>query len=293
MKFSKLDLAYYSFYLRSLNLEEVKSFPEEIDFNFLKEYWLLSRKRELPPLPELYSLKDNIFKFKDQKMISIFDEEYPRAFLGLERPPMAFFAKGNLELLHKDSISIVGSRKLQDSVEEWAELHLFNFFQHYKPVVVSGAAFGVDKLAHKMALRCECSTVAILPCGFDNLYPKSFSKMANQILESGGLLVSEYLPLEEVRKHYFHERNRLIAALSRLIFVMQAQRKSGSLVTANIARMMDRELVSLPGDPMNSHFWGSNDLIADGAGFVRDRDDLVNFYFLCNPSTKKQMELRL
>ena len=281
MKIPKHLLArYYSFYLPSLKIAEWQNLPDPVSSDFLRQYWRQSRRKDLPPLPTLTQL-EALFRQWEQnyQVIDFTQAEYPSEFLLLEDAPLSFFAQGNLRLLtEQQRIGVVGSRKLRASVEDWSELHLQAFLKSYRPIVVSGAAQGVDRLAHELALRCRCQTIALLPCGLDEIYPESFSQLKPRLLEQGALLLSEYLPSEKVRKHYFVQRNRLIVALARLVLVLQAERRSGSMLTANIARGMDREIAALPGDPTDPVFWGSNDLLAEGAHFLRDRDDVLGLY---------------
>jgi len=140
--------------------------------------------------------------------------------------------------------------------------------------VVSGGARGVDQWAHRLAIDSRQSTVCILPSGLLNAYPPAAEPLWARILESGGCLMSTCALNEPMRKHFFHVRNRWIAGLSDLCLVVEANRRSGSLLTAKLANDESREVCTLPVSPMSSQGLGNLDLLMSGATMVRDRHDL-------------------
>lgn len=281
MNLSRKEFYLASIYQKGLQFNEVLDFTnkDEIEYSALEKY--LKKGAELIS-KQVIAEKLDLIRQRSDEFVHLCpgDSLYPKAFFNLESPPKNLFVKGNVDLLAKESLGIVGSRKLRHSVIEWAEIHLTSFLESYPIAIASGAAQGVDQLAHRIALRKSVPTLAFLPSGFDRLYPHSFKKIANEIVEEGGALVSEYPPEFEVKKYSFHARNRLIAGFSKCLFVMQAERKSGSLITANQARFSGKEVCALPGNPVDSVFFGTNDLIADGATIIRDRDDLVTMFSL-------------
>lgn len=265
-----------------IDINKLRGLPEDFNVNRIIDLPFLKERKKREYLDKnflLNKIAEQESKTDEYELLCLGDENYPKQFFKLENPPACLYLKGNVELLTGKSIGIVGSRKLRHSVLEWAEIHLSSFLEKYPVSVVSGAAHGVDQLGHRLALRKKVPTIAFLPSGFDRLYPLSFKKISQQILDQGGLLVSEYPPDFEVKKYSFHARNRLIAAFSKLVFVLQAERKSGSLITANQARFMGTDLAALPGNPIDPVFFGSNDLIAEGAVMIRDRDDLASLYY--------------
>jgi DNA processing protein len=141
-------------------------------------------------------------------------------------------------------------------------------------VVVSGGARGIDQKAHAMSLRSKSSTVAILPSGIGNPYPGEFRNWFDKIIDSGGAILSSLEPSAPVRKQYFESRNRLIVALAKLVFVVEARRKSGSIMTARLARELGRTVALLPAFPGEIKSDGCVDLLFDGGFPVRDADDV-------------------
>lgn len=196
---------------------------------------------------------------------------FPHRLRKLDRPPAEIYFEGDLDLLSKPYISIVGARDAEAWVEEWLDQEVAPILKKRNIGVVSGGARGVDQWSHWMCCRTQNSTIAVLPSGCGAKYPASLEKFGNK--NNVGFL-SEYPDGTKMRKYHFYQRNRLIAALSPLTLVVQASEKSGTMITARCAIDLNSVVATLPGHPVNSRFSGNNQLLFEGAQMVRGRADL-------------------
>ena len=177
-------------------------------------------------------------------IISFEDKEYPdhkMCSIPKNEKPIILYGMGNIELLHKDSIAIIGSRNTdQDYFIIGVEL---GKLLSSKYTIISGLALGSDSAAHKGALLNNGNTIAILANGLHTIYPKENKDLANQIFTSGGLLLSEYPPFSVTQRHFFAQRDRLQAAFSKAIIVVETGVKSGTMITMNYAREYSKKIL--------------------------------------------------
>lgn len=207
--------------------------------------------------------------------------DYPDEFFDLIDPPLFLAYRGKPVWKERPCLSVVGSREPGPVALEWMELHLDEVIRRRGMVTVSGGARGIDQKAHAISIRAGRPTVAFLPSGLFRLYPADFAAWIPEILACGGAVLSEFHPLKEMRRHHFEKRNRMIAALGRLLFVVEARRRSGSTMTARLARELSRTVCVLPSSPGNPRAAGTLDLLFDHAFPLRDAADLITLFDLC------------
>ncbi len=203
------------------------------------------------------------------------DQHYPKRLLDLSDPPERLFFIGDIEVLVRPSIAIVGSREASAQglrYAHWFASRLSLAGYH----VISGLARGVDSAAHRGAIEKGRlhKTIAVCGNGLDSVYPKENSFLAAQIAENG-LLLSEYPPGIGPKGSHFPKRNRIIAALSIGTLVIEAAQKSGSLITANLANALGREVFAIPGPITSKLYEGSHRLIQQGAKLVIKVEDVL------------------
>ncbi len=238
----------------------------------LKEYlsyrthWLTEVKLQMDTLQ-----KENI------KVCHYYSEDYPKPFKNMDTPPLFLSYRGDLKSLNLPCLSIVGTRDPSQDACKWMETYLYQVVKGHRFTVISGAAMGIDRYAHSIANICKRPTIAILPSGIANIYPKVFESEVEEVLSNGGALISEYECYQTMQKHHFYQRNRLIAALGNLLLVVEAKRKSGSLITAKYAMSMGKDILVLPSSPLDTDKLGTLDLLFDGAFPVRDDLDLLSY----------------
>ncbi len=205
-------------------------------------------------------------------VLTVLDEAYPDCLRNLTEPPYVLYYKGDLELLNYDSVAVVGSRMPQTYATMMTETIIGELAKRF--VIVSGLAKGIDALAHRQGLK-EISTIAILGCGIDFIYPIENGTLYDEI-EKKGLILSEYpgkvLPL----KHRFPWRNRIVAALGKVLIVMQADLKSGSMITVRAALDLGKDIYTIPYPITALEGRGCNLLIQQGAGIILDQEDLMS-----------------
>lgn len=201
--------------------------------------------------------------------------DYPAEFFSLEDPPLFLSCRGPAAWKGRLCLSVVGSRDPSPQALDWMELYLMRYLKRNRMIsTVSGGARGVDQKAHAISLRAQLPTVVFLPSGLAKPFPSEMRDWQSEILSVGGCLISEFAPTQDVRKHHFVKRNRMIAALSRVLFIVEARRRSGSTLTARLAREHSRTLCVLPGFPSDPRMAGTVDLLFDGAFPIRDDHDL-------------------
>jgi len=201
--------------------------------------------------------------------------DFPAELLSMSDPPYFLSYYGKPVWLEQPSFAIVGSRELSARGELWCEQILPQVIRELPMTVVSGGARGVDQVAHRTALRAGRPTLALIPSGLRQIYPEAFAQWARPIADAGGAVISEFAPSAEMRKHYFVRRNRLISGLGVATLVVEARRKSGSLLTARHTLEQGKPLFVLPSHPMDSENLGALDLMLEGATPVRDAQDLI------------------
>ena len=208
------------------------------------------------------------------RLLLLQDEDFPEMLTqGITAPPVLFL-RGNVQLLHKPSAAIVGSRHATPQAMRIAKDFGRALSEKDIPVV-SGMASGIDTAAHQGALQAGGGTIAVWGTGIDRIYPPSNKSLAYEIAEKG-LIVSEF-PLDtRPLAGNFPRRNRLIAALSQVTLVVEAALESGSLITAKLAAEMGREVMAVPGSIDNPHSKGCHKLIKDGAKLVECLDDILH-----------------
>lgn len=206
------------------------------------------------------------------KVVEKGEELYPEKLAEIDNPPERLFCIGDLRLLKKRAVAVVGSRKASEYGKQVA-MRIGKEAAENGVVLVSGMAKGIDSFGHLGALKSTGETIAVLGCGIDVCYPKENMKLYEEIKESG-LIVSEYPPGTAPKPYMFPERNRIISALSEVIVVVEAGSNSGSLITAEIGASQGKTVMAVPGN-INAHFsLGTNKLIADGAAIVTVVDDV-------------------
>lgn len=207
-------------------------------------------------------------------LLTLSDAAYPKALLEIADPPLALFASGNLGLMARRGIAVVGSRNATRQGLEDA----FNFSASLSRsglCIVSGLALGVDGAAHRGGLAGAGGSIAVLGNGPDRIYPAAHEGLARQ-LENVGLLLSEHAPGAAPRAHHFPRRNRLISGLSEGVLVIEAAERSGSLVTARQALEQGRDVFALPGSIHSPLARGCHALIKQGAALVEAPADVLS-----------------
>jgi len=205
--------------------------------------------------------------------IRLGDEAYPELLAGIPGPPERLYVVGDPEILHLPALAIVGSRNPTSGGAQNA----FEFARHLGRTgfcIVSGLAQGIDAAAHRGALAAEAPTVAFLGHGIDRVYPASNHGLAREIARHGAL-VSEFALGTAPNRALFPQRNRLISGLSLGTLVVEAARRSGSLITARLASEQGREVFAIPGSIHNPLTRGCHQLIRQGAKLVEAADDIV------------------
>ena len=206
-------------------------------------------------------------------LVTLADADYPKALLEIADPPPLLYAKGNLALLNKLSIAIVGSRNASVQGEKNAEAFAQGLAEHGL-CIVSGLALGIDGAAHRGALKAKGDTIAVVGTGLDMVYPAQHRDLAHQIASSG-LILSEF-PLGTLSKpQNFPRRNRLISGLSLGCLVVEANLKSGSQITARLSAEQGREVFAIPGSIHSPLAKGCHQLIKQGAKLVDSLQDIV------------------
>lgn len=201
--------------------------------------------------------------------------DYPEAFLKhLDTTPLLISYIGHPSWSKNFNLGVVGSRKINSLTRDWINEELYSFLSLNQVSIISGGARGVDQSAHLCALRSKQPTFVFLPSGLEKIYPSGLSDWQDEILNCGGAFISEYWPTEEIKKHYFIERNRLIASLSDFVLVAQGELRSGTMLTAKWALELGRDLGVIPGHPKDSSFSGNLDLIRSGIQPIIDSQDL-------------------
>ncbi|MDQ0270242.1 DNA-processing protein DprA [Cytobacillus purgationiresistens] len=213
------------------------------------------------------------YELNEIKMISIFDDTYPQLLKETYEPPWMLYAKGNLSLLNKKKLSVVGSRQATEYGHHVIE-RLFPKLIDNGIVIVSGLAKGIDTLAHREAMYSGGNTIAIIGGGFYHIYPQSNNQLAVEMMKNH-LILSEYPPNTRPARWHFPMRNRIISGISRGTLIIQAKSKSGSLITANSALQEGREVFAVPGNIFSPHAEGTNDLIKQGAKLVQTAEDIL------------------
>lgn len=194
--------------------------------------------------------------------ITFYDEEYPPALRETYDYPIVLYTKGNSSLLSTDCIAVVGTRTPTNYGHKVCNSFTRDFARAGL-TVVSGFARGVDSIAHKACVETGSPTIAVFACGLDVCYPAEFKGLYEALLQSGGLVVSEYPLGTKPLQYHFPERNRIISGLSRGVFLPEATLKSGSLITARLAIEQGKELFVVPGNINSPESEGTNKLLQE------------------------------
>lgn len=257
-------------------------------YNNPKNLWNKTKEELISDgLKEIYAnrIADNQFRTNLDKYlkymkennietITIYDKEYPDKLRVIYDPPVVLYVKGNKKILNEKSIAIVGCRLSSKYGENIAKKLAYNLSLN-NINVISGLARGIDSFAHKGSLKGRGETIAVVGCGLDVIYPQENKNLFNEILQKGGLIISEYVIGTKPLAKNFPRRNRIISGLSNGVIVVEAREKSGTLITVDFALEQGKNIYAIPGNIDNPNAYGTNELIKQGAKVVTNVGDIL------------------
>jgi len=210
------------------------------------------------------------------------DKEYPSLLkkIGKDAPKQLYCKKSAYSFdksIFENCLAVVGSRKLthygKQAIERIVgELALAGI------TIVSGFMYGGDAVAHQTAVKVKGRTIAVMPCGVDRISPEDQEELYNEIIENNGMIISEYEGNMAPALWTYPRRNRIVAGLSKAVLVIEAGEKSGSLITANLAKKFKRKIFAVPGPITSSVSIGTNMLIKEGAEMVTEARDILRWF---------------
>ena len=209
--------------------------------------------------------------------ITLEDNNYPEQLRKIENSPKQLYLEGNIKLLNVPGIAIIGSRECTKYGEKMAkkfakELSLYGL------TIISGMAKGIDSFAHIGCIEGTAKTIAVLPSGLNNIYPQENEKLYKDILENGGLIVTEYEENEKADYNKFLERNRIVSGLAIGTLVVEGGHRSGTSVTAKLTKNQEKNIFCIPSSLENKKGITPNRLIKEGAFLVTEVEDIISKY---------------
>ena len=209
-------------------------------------------------------------------IIKLKSEEFPPQLLEIPQPPKSLYIRGRLPSKDAVYLAVVGSRNYTSYGKDICE-KLIKGLKGFPIVIVSGLALGIDSIAHKTAIGVGLTTMAFPGSGLDNkvLYPRTNISLADEIIKNNGCLISEFEPNFISTLYSFPQRNRLMAGISKAVLIIEAEEKSGTLITARLALDYNRDVLAVPGSAFSSNSNGTNWLIKQGATPVTSSDEIL------------------
>lgn len=220
-------------------------------------------------------------------------EKFPKALFEIPEPPEKLWILGELPKDNLIYLCVVGSRKFTNYGKEACE-KIIEGLKGYPIVIVSGFAMGIDTIAHKKALQVGLKTLVFPGSGLSKevIYPKTNANLIDEVVENGGCLLSEFDPDFKATYWSFPMRNRLMAGVSKAILIIEAEERSGTLITARLATEYNRDLLVVPGSIFSQNAKGVNKLLKQGATPVTSPEDVL-LALGFEPEKEKQASLFL
>ncbi len=209
--------------------------------------------------------------------ITIEDNKYPEQLKKIKNPPKQLYLKGNIELLNVPGIAIIGSRECTKYGEKMAK-KFAKELSMYGLTIISGMAKGIDSFAHIGSIENAGNTIAVLPSGLNNIYPKENNKLFDEIIKNNGLIITEYEENEEANSKKFLERNRIVSGLAIGTLVIEGGHRSGTSVTARLTKKQEKNIFCIPSSLENPKGITPNKLIKEGAFIVTEVKDIISQY---------------
>lgn len=203
-------------------------------------------------------------------------KDYPKKLKQLYDSPKQIYVEGNKEILNNNSIAIIGSR----ICSKYGASMAYNFAYQLSQngiVIISGLARGIDSYAHLGAVSAKGKTIAVLGSGLKNIYPKENLGLCKEIVKNGGAIITEYNINEKPEKHHFPARNRIISGLSDGVLVVEAKKKSGTLITVDFGLEYGKDIFCIPGNITSKYSYNTNELIKQGAVLVTDANEIMEY----------------
>lgn len=209
--------------------------------------------------------------------IKIESKDYPEQLKQIYDAPIKLYVLGNKEILKHKGIAIVGARNASEYGRKVA-LQFSKKLSENGINIISGLALGIDTCAHLGTLQntSKGKTIAVLGGGINKIYPKQNIELARNIIKSGGCIISEYPAESNPEKINFPQRNRIISGLSCGVLVVEASKKSGALITTDLALEQGREVFAIPGNILSLTSVGTNNLIKQGAKLVSSYEEILS-----------------
>jgi len=208
------------------------------------------------------------------RILAFGDEDYPPQLAQIADPPLVLYVLGDVKALSEFAVAIVGTRRPTAYGSSVAG-RLARELAERRLVIVSGLARGIDSASHRGALEAKGKTVAVLGSGLDVIYPRENKRLVEEIVGSGGTMISEFPPGTPPAPENFPIRNRIISGLTLGTVIVEAAEYSGSLITARLALEQNREVFAVPGNITSAQSFGPNHLIKQGAKLVDQWFDVV------------------
>lgn len=229
-----------------------------------------------------FALAEKEFRKAEKENVDLIfftDKNFPSRLRQVNDAPTLLYAKGKMDLENPKTVAIVGTRQSTAYGRECVENLVKDLVPH-QALIISGLAYGIDIHAHKQALKNNLPTVGVMGSGMDVIYPASHREVAAKMMEHGGLL-TEHPFGTQPDAHNFPARNRIVAALSDAIVIVEAAEKGGALITADIANSYNKDVFAFPGNVKQSHSAGCNNLIKSNRAHlvtsVRDLQYIMNW----------------
>lgn len=244
-------------------LLKIKGIGEETAIQILKEEYRIGLERY-----EIYMKQNNI------ELIHIYDKYYPKKLKTIYDKPIVLYIKGNKSILNEFSLAIIGCREHTKYGEIVAKNISYKIAKN-NIVTISGLARGIDSIAHKETLKAKGKTIAVIGSSIDNIYPEENKELAKEIIKNGGTIISEYVVGTKPQKMNFPARNRIISGMTDGVVVIEAKRKSGTMITVDFALEQGKEVFAVPGNILSKNSEGTNELIKQGAKLVTKVEDIL------------------
>lgn len=280
----------YKKYWEILNeLTDLDDYIAQIEFEFNTPLEELEKAKE-----KAEKLYDSIINDPEIKVLTVFDEGYPKQLNIMKNGrPLILYIKGNVNALYKPNIAFIGTREPSEISQEFENDLVRNLVNKTDRVVVSGLALGCDRIAHQATVDEEKITIAVLPSGVNVIKPAQNKKLAMEIIEKGGCLVSEYEPNDAPYKSSYVQRDKIVAAFSDATFVVECGVSSGTMHTVDAAKDYNKTIFTyLPDERPKDSFDGNIHILENKLGsvkinnideFLNNLDDLIKENDLPNP----------